>query len=57
MDLYRKVKYALGVALTLNGATLVAWLNGEITGKQALVTVVTTDLPVVAAYLTSETKA
>ena len=56
MNLFRKVKFALGTALSLNGATLIAYLNGTIDGKSALIAAITTDLPVLVAYLTTETK-
>lgn len=48
-----KVKYALGVLLTLNGATLVAALNGTISWREAGTTAIISTLPILAAYLKS----
>lgn len=52
-DLTRKVKAALGAALALNGATVIALIADEISVRTAVVAILTADFPVLAAYLTS----
>lgn len=47
-----KIKYAAGVMLALDGATIIAALNGSTSWKDALIAIVSIDLPVLAGYLT-----
>jgi hypothetical protein len=51
LALERKVRYAFGVMLGLNGATVISALNGSASWREALVAIVFTDLPVATAYL------
>ena len=55
-SLYAKVKAALVVAIPLDTAFIIAALSGETTWRNALILCATTDLPVLAAYLKTETK-
>lgn len=47
-----KIRNALATALTLDGGSVIAWLNGSITGRQAIVAIVGLDLPVFVGYMT-----
>jgi hypothetical protein len=49
--LHPKIAAALATALTLNGGTLIAYLNGSLDGRGAVVACLTADIPVVAGYL------
>jgi hypothetical protein len=48
-----KIKYAAGVMLALDGATIIAALNGSTTWKDALIGIVSIDLPVIVGYFKS----
>jgi hypothetical protein len=49
-----KIAAALATALTLDGATIVGALNGDLTWRQAAVALIGLDLPVLVGYLRSD---
>jgi xanthine/uracil/vitamin C permease (AzgA family) len=55
LPLNPKIKYALGVALSLNAATIVALVSGTIGWREALAAILAADLPVLAGYLKGDT--
>lgn len=50
-----KIKAVAAIALTLNGATIIAALNGTTSWRDALALIVVTDAPAIAGYLKSST--
>jgi hypothetical protein len=50
--LHPKIQNALALALGLDSAAILAWVNGTTTWKESLAAIVTIDLPVLAGYLT-----
>lgn len=53
LALETKIKYAAGVMLALDGAGILAALNGSTSWKDALVAIIGIDLPVIVGYLKS----
>lgn len=48
-----KIKAVAAAAIALDGATILAELNGSITWRDALAAIVAIDLPAIAGYLKS----
>ena len=54
-DLYRKVRFAVLVAIPLNSIFVLAWVNGSTSWRVALASSLSIDAPLVVAWCVRET--